>query len=133
MPKYTKKQLADLIIGKLRRNFVKLKALTGRINGFFAENMSGMRIVQIFRKEKGLPEPEEKEEERKTEQAEKPEEPTVDVAVTDESKTMEEQKEDVAETASEETTEEPGQEEPPQTDDTSKSGSVGRFSNGRIE
>ena len=41
-----------LVRGKLRRNFVKLKALTGRINGFFAENMSGMRIVQIFRKEK---------------------------------------------------------------------------------
>jgi len=40
-----------LVRGKLRRNFVKLKALTGRINGFFAENMSGMRIVQIFRKE----------------------------------------------------------------------------------
>ena len=41
-----------LVRKKLRRNFVKLKALTGRINGFFAENMSGMRIVQIFRKEK---------------------------------------------------------------------------------
>lgn len=41
-----------LVRGKLRRNFVKLKALTGRINGFFAENLSGMRIVQIFRKEK---------------------------------------------------------------------------------
>lgn len=41
-----------LVRKKLRRNFVRLKALTGRINGFFAENMSGMRIVQIFRKEK---------------------------------------------------------------------------------
>ena len=41
-----------LVRKKLRRNFVKLKALTGRINGFFAENMSGMRIVQIFRREK---------------------------------------------------------------------------------
>ena len=41
-----------LVRKKLRRNFVKLKTLTGRINGFFAENMSGMRIVQIFRKEK---------------------------------------------------------------------------------
>ncbi len=41
-----------LVRGKLRRNFVKLKSLTGRINGFFAENMSGMRLVQIFRKEK---------------------------------------------------------------------------------
>lgn len=41
-----------LVRGKLRRNFVRLKSLTGRINGFFSENMSGMRIVQIFRKEK---------------------------------------------------------------------------------
>ena len=57
----------------------------------------------------------------------------MDVAVTDESKTMEEQKEDVAETASEETTEEPGQEESPQADDTSKDGNVGRFSNGRLD
>jgi len=97
------------------------------------ETITGKEFMQIFRKEKGLPEPEEKEEERKTEQAEKPEEPTVDVAVTDESKTMEEQKEDVAETASEETTEEPGQEESPQADDTSKDGNVGRFSNGRLD
>ncbi len=97
------------------------------------ETITGKEFMQIFRKEKGLPEPEEKEEEGRTEQAEKPEEPTVDVAVTDESKTVEEQKEDVAEAASEETTEEPGQEEPPQTDDTSKGGSVGRFSNGRLD
>lgn len=41
-----------LVRGRLRRNFVLLKSLTGRINGFFAENMSGMRLVQIFRKEK---------------------------------------------------------------------------------
>jgi ATP-binding cassette subfamily B multidrug efflux pump len=41
-----------LVRGKLRRNFVKLKSLTGRINGFFSENMSGMRLVQIFRREK---------------------------------------------------------------------------------
>ncbi len=32
----------------LRRNFVKTKALIGRINAFFAENMSGMKIVQMF-------------------------------------------------------------------------------------
>jgi len=41
-----------LIRGKLRRNFVIIKALIGRINGFFAENLSGMRLVQIFRREK---------------------------------------------------------------------------------
>ena len=41
-----------LVRGRLRRNFVLLKSLTGRINGFFAENMSGMRLLQIFRKEK---------------------------------------------------------------------------------
>lgn len=41
-----------LVRGKLRKNFVRIKALTGRINGFFAENTSGMRLVQIFRKEK---------------------------------------------------------------------------------
>ena len=41
-----------LVRGRLRRNFVLLKSLTGRINGFFAENLSGMRLVQIFRKEK---------------------------------------------------------------------------------
>jgi ATP-binding cassette subfamily B protein len=37
---------------KLRRNFVTVKALTSQINGFFAENISGMRLVQIFRREK---------------------------------------------------------------------------------
>lgn len=41
-----------LVRGKLRKNFVRIKALTGRINGFFAENTSGMRLVQIFRKER---------------------------------------------------------------------------------
>ena len=39
------------IRGKLRRNFVKVKALIAQINGFFAENISGMRLVQIFRRE----------------------------------------------------------------------------------
>jgi ATP-binding cassette subfamily B protein len=41
-----------IIRGKLRRNFIKVKALVARINGFFAENISGMRLVQIFRMEK---------------------------------------------------------------------------------
>ena len=36
----------------LRRNFVIVKRLIGSINGFFAENLSGMRIVQLFRREK---------------------------------------------------------------------------------
>ncbi len=41
-----------IVRGKLRRNFVRVKALTSRINGFLAENLSGMRLVQIFRREK---------------------------------------------------------------------------------
>lgn len=36
----------------LKRNFVKMKALIGRINGFFAENVAGMRIVQAFNRQK---------------------------------------------------------------------------------
>ena len=38
--------------GMLRKNFTKIKALIGHINGFFAENMSGMKIVQMFMKHK---------------------------------------------------------------------------------
>lgn len=37
--------------GKLRKNFVVVKRLIGSINGFFAENISGMRLVQLFRRE----------------------------------------------------------------------------------
>ncbi len=36
----------------LKRNFTKMKALISRINGFFAENMAGMRIVQAFNRQK---------------------------------------------------------------------------------
>jgi ATP-binding cassette subfamily B multidrug efflux pump len=36
----------------LKRNFARMKALIGRINGFFAENMAGMRIVQAFNRQK---------------------------------------------------------------------------------
>lgn len=36
----------------LRRNFVKMKALTGRINGFIAESLSGIRVIQAFNREK---------------------------------------------------------------------------------
>jgi ATP-binding cassette subfamily B protein len=38
--------------GALRRNFVKMKALIGRINGFIAESLSGIRIIQAFNREK---------------------------------------------------------------------------------
>ncbi len=37
-----------LIRTKLRRNFIVMKQLIGQINGFFAENIAGMRLVQIF-------------------------------------------------------------------------------------
>ena len=38
--------------GAQRRNFIKIKRLIGQINGFFAENLSGMRIVQLFLRER---------------------------------------------------------------------------------
>ena len=38
--------------GALRRNFVKMKALTGRMNGFIAESLSGIRVIQAFNREK---------------------------------------------------------------------------------
>lgn len=41
-----------LLKAKIRNNFVKIKSIIGRINGFMAENISGMRIVQIFRAER---------------------------------------------------------------------------------
>lgn len=37
---------------KIKRNFAKMKSLIGKINGFMAENISGMRIIQIFDGEK---------------------------------------------------------------------------------
>lgn len=36
----------------IRANFKKMKSLIGRINGFMSENISGMKLVQIFRGEK---------------------------------------------------------------------------------
>ena len=36
----------------LRKNWIKVKSLIGQINGFFAENISGMRIVQMFVRER---------------------------------------------------------------------------------
>lgn len=41
-----------LVRGRLRRNFVRLKHLIGSINAFFAENIAGMRLIQIFAREK---------------------------------------------------------------------------------
>ncbi|MGI6201011.1 MAG: ABC transporter ATP-binding protein [Christensenellales bacterium] len=41
-----------LVRTKLRRNFQIVKSLIGQINGFFAENISGMRLVQIFNRQK---------------------------------------------------------------------------------
>lgn len=36
---------------KIKENFKTIKSLIGRINGFFAENISGMKLVQIFHRE----------------------------------------------------------------------------------
>lgn len=37
---------------KIKRNFSNMKSLIGRINGFMAESISGMKIIQIFQGEK---------------------------------------------------------------------------------
>jgi ATP-binding cassette subfamily B protein len=36
---------------KLKSNFQRMKQLVGRINGFFSENIDGMRTVQVFNRE----------------------------------------------------------------------------------
>ena len=36
----------------LRKNFIRMKALTGQINGFIAESLSGIRVIQAFNREK---------------------------------------------------------------------------------
>jgi len=41
-----------LVRGRLRKNFIWLKHLIGSINAFFAENIAGMRLIQIFAREK---------------------------------------------------------------------------------
>ncbi|AGK99155.1 ABC transporter ATP-binding protein [Clostridium pasteurianum] len=41
-----------LLKKKIKANFLKVKNLIGYINGFMAENISGMRIIQIFRAER---------------------------------------------------------------------------------
>lgn len=35
-----------------RKNFIRMKGMLARINGFLAENISGMKLVQIFHREK---------------------------------------------------------------------------------
>ncbi|MCL2163798.1 MAG: ABC transporter ATP-binding protein/permease [Oscillospiraceae bacterium] len=44
--------LTIIVKPRLRRNFIKMKTIIGRINGFFAENIAGMWIVQIFNRQK---------------------------------------------------------------------------------
>ncbi|GCD10353.1 ABC transporter ATP-binding protein [Clostridium tagluense] len=41
-----------LLKNKIKNNFSKMKSLIGRINGFMSENISGMKIIQIFTGEK---------------------------------------------------------------------------------
>lgn len=40
------------IRGLLRRNFLRMKKIIGQINGFFSENVQGLRIVRAFNREK---------------------------------------------------------------------------------
>jgi cell division protease FtsH len=104
------------------------------------ETITGKEFMQIFRKEKGLPDPEEKKDEEKPEAEGKEEaaEQTsaVDVTVTDETQTVKEQEEASGEENSEESIQETEEEETPEknpeTEETPKDGSVGRFSNGRL-
>jgi ATP-binding cassette subfamily B protein len=37
-----------LLRSKIKQNFAKMKLLIGRINGFMAENLSGMKLIQSF-------------------------------------------------------------------------------------
>lgn len=41
-----------LLRTKIKRNFQKMKSLIGKINGFMAENISGMKLIQLFHGEK---------------------------------------------------------------------------------
>jgi ABC-type multidrug transport system, ATPase and permease components len=41
-----------LLRKRVKQNFKKMKSLIGRINGFMAENISGMKLIQIFHGEK---------------------------------------------------------------------------------
>lgn len=44
--------LVIFIKNRIRENFFDMKHFIGKINGFMAENISGMKIIQIFRAEK---------------------------------------------------------------------------------
>ena len=44
--------ITNVMKKKMKANFVTIKSLTGRINGFFAENIAGMKLVQIFNMQK---------------------------------------------------------------------------------
>jgi ATP-binding cassette subfamily B multidrug efflux pump len=44
--------ITNIIKKKMKANFIAIKSLTGRINGFFAENIAGMKLVQIFNMQK---------------------------------------------------------------------------------
>ena len=44
--------VTNIVKRKMKSNFVVIKSLTGQINGFFAENISGMKLVQIFNRQK---------------------------------------------------------------------------------
>ena len=44
--------LVVIIKGKIKENFYNMKHFIGKINGFMAESISGMKIIQIFRAEK---------------------------------------------------------------------------------
>ncbi|ADY55346.1 Xenobiotic-transporting ATPase [Syntrophobotulus glycolicus DSM 8271] len=44
--------LVTVIKNKVRRNFFTVKHIIGKINSFMAENISGMKIIQIFNAEK---------------------------------------------------------------------------------
>lgn len=116
------------------------------------ETITGKEFMQIFRKEKGLPEPEEKKDEEKseTEETKAPESDvkaiSVDVTVTDETQISKELEgnqgepdsdvQDPAEVLPEEEKEETSSEKPEEQGSesvgTSKEENVGRFSNGRI-
>ncbi len=85
------------------------------------ETITGKEFMEIFRKEKGLPEPEEKKDENTS---------IVDITVTDDTQTVKEQ-EEVA-TGVAEIMAEPVPEEKPEDKEPPKDGQVGRFSNGRL-
>lgn len=44
--------LVAVIKKRVRENFVTVKHIIGKINGFMAENLSGMKLIQIYRAEK---------------------------------------------------------------------------------